>query len=284
MQFLNILTMGVTLLCLSGCQSGQESQAAAEGYTLVWSDEFDVDGRPNSENWTYEDGFVRNEELQWYQPENAFCENGWLVIEGRRQTVPNPRYDPQSRDWKRSRQEAHYTAASLKTSGLQEWLYGRFEIRARIDRRPGLWPAIWTLGSARGWPGCGEIDIMEYYDDSILANACWAGQRRGPQWDSSKKPVDAFNDPDWGSKVHVWRMDWDADKIELYVDDALLNTIEIEKTLNPRTGITPFREPHYLLLNLAIGGTQGGDPSETTFPSRYEIDYVRVYQKKDGTE
>ncbi len=259
---------------------------AAEGYALVWSDEFNTDGPPDPNNWTHEQGFMRNQELQWYQLDNAFCENGWLIIEGRRENLSNPQYDPESRRWQRSREQAEYTSACLKTVGLQEWLYGRFEIRARIDTRPGLWPAIWTLGSARGWPGCGEIDIMEYYDDSILANACWVGgqseRRRGQRavWDGAKKPISEFNDPAWGSKIHVWRMDWDENAIQLFVDDTLLNTIEIEKTINERSGITPFREPHYLLLNLAIGGDRGGDPSQTTFPSRYEIDYVRVYQKQ----
>lgn len=271
----------MVMLCWLGCQSNAEkAPMAPNGYQLVWSDEFNTDGRPDPNNWTYEHGFERNEELQWYQPENAFCKDGWLVIEARRENVPNPQYDPQSHSWRRRRKEAHYTSACVKTIGLQQWLYGRFEIRARIDRHPGLWPAIWTLGSARGWPGCGEIDIMEYYDDSILANACWTGRGRGAIWDTEKIPVSQFNDPDWGSKVHLWRMDWDADKIAIFVDDQLLNTIEIEKTINPRTGITPFREPQYLLLNLAIGGTRGGDPLETTFPSRYEIDYVRVSQKR----
>ncbi len=281
---------GVMRVCLTAVicwwgSCGAASQPSAdigayEGYRLVWSDEFETDGQPDPNNWTYEHGFVRNEELQWYQPENAFCEGGWLIIEARRETVANPQYDPDSRRWQHRRKQAEYTSACLKTIGLQEWLYGRFEIRAKIETRPGLWPAIWTLGSARGWPGCGEIDIMEYYDDSILANACWVGAGRGAQWDEFKKPVSAFNDPDWGEKVHVWRMDWDKDAIRLYVDGELLNTIEIEKTFNPRTGITPFREPHYLLLNLAIGGTRGGDPSGTAFPSRYKIDHVRVYQRK----
>lgn len=273
------------LLC--GCQPNQTVMVdpanayADAGYRLVWADEFNTNGRPDPNNWTYEHGFVRNEEQQWYQPENAFCEDGWLIIEARRQSVPNPRYEPGSRNWRRRRQEADYTSACLKTISLHEWLYGRFEIRAKIQTQDGLWPAIWTLGRASPWPACGEIDIMEYYDDSILANACWAeGRRRRAVWDTVKKPVSKFNDPDWGDKVHIWRMDWDENAIKLYVDDELLNTIEIEKTVNPRTGITPFRRPHYLLLNLAIGGTRGGDPSQTPFPSQYKIDYVRIYQKQ----
>ena len=276
------LPVAVMCLLVSCSQTVRlDSANVYDDYQLVWSDEFEIDGPPNPANWTYERGFVRNEELQWYQPENAFCENGQLVIEGRRETKSNPGYLSRSRNWRRNREFAGYTSACVLSRGLQEWTYGRFEIRAKIDTRRGLWPAIWTLGSARSWPGCGEIDIMEYYDDSILANACWSDGSRQSQWDATQKPLSEFNDPEWGSKFHVWRMDWDESQIQLFVDDILLNTIEIDQTVHPDLGISPFREPHYILLNLAIGGNRGGDPSGTTFPSRYQIDYVRVYQKND---
>lgn len=259
------------------CCAGESTE-----YKLVWADEFNKDGRPDPNNWTYEQGFVRNEELQWYQPESARCENGLLVIEARRERLPNPAYDASSNNWRRSRQFAEYTSACLKTSGLHNWTFGRFEMRGRIDTRAGLWPAFWTLGSARGWPGCGEIDIMEYYRGLLLANACWAGERRWTAiWDDLKKPITDFGDPaKWSSKFHVWRMDWDKENIRLYVDDVLLNAIELSKTINRTPDqANPFHEPHYILLNLAIGGANGGDPSPTEFPSRFEVDYIRVYQK-----
>ncbi len=272
----------IGIMVVGGCGQGRQTDVGKMGdYVLVWADEFNEDGRPNPANWTYEHGFVRNEELQWYQPENAFCEGGMLIIEARRERVPNPRYTPDSRSWRRSRQYAEYTSACLKRPGLGEWKYGRFLIRAKIDARPGLWPAIWTLGSARGWPGCGEIDIMEYYRGLILANACWDGGGGRPAWDDLKKPIEAFGDPDWSKKFHIWRMDWDEAEIRLYVDDLLLNTIDLSKTINnDDERANPFHEPHYILLNMAIGGTQGGDPLGTAFPARFEVDYVRVYQKK----
>jgi beta-glucanase (GH16 family) len=251
-------------------------------YKLVWADEFNRDGRPDPNNWTYEQGFVRNDELQWYQADNARCEKGMLIIEARRERLPNPNYDPNSNNWRRNRQYAECTSACLKTPGLHNWTFGRFEMRGRIDTRAGLWPAFWTLGSARSWPGCGEIDIMEYYRGMLLANACWAGERRWVGiWDDLKKPITEFGDPAvWSSKFHIWRMDWDKDNIKLYVDDELLNTIELSKTINQTPDkANPFHEPHYILLNLAIGGANGGDPSQTEFPARFEIDYVRVYQK-----
>ena len=271
----------VAIAMLSSCRTPQT--AYSDGYKLVWADEFNVDGRPDPNNWTYEHGFVRNEELQWYQPENATCKDGLLVIEGKRERRANPNYDPDSNSWRRKRRYAEYTSACLKTKGLHQWTYGRFEMRGRIDVRPGLWPAFWTLGSARSWPGCGEIDIMEFYRGMLLANACWAsGQQWRPVWDDLRKPITEFTDPDWASKFHIWRMDWDEDAIKLYVDDELLNTIELSKTINQTPdGANPFSEPHYILLNLAIGGANGGDPSQTQFPSRFEIDYVRVYQKSN---
>jgi beta-glucanase (GH16 family) len=260
------------------------SQAMENGYTLVWADEFNIDGRPDPGNWTYENGHVRNYEAQWYQPDNAICTNGMLVIEGRRERVPNSNHVPGSNDWKTKWKYAEYTSACLITKGLHSWKYGRFEMRAKIDVRPGLWPAFWTLGIDGKWPGNGEIDIMEYYRGKLLANAFWGAERQyEPQKSTTKTPIDSLGDPNWSNQFHIWQMDWDAESIKLFVDGQLLNEIKLEKTFNPpgSTIENPFKQPHYILVNLAIGGSAGGDPSGTDFPSRYEIDYVRVYQEKE---
>src|SRR2546430_16803472 len=111
---------------------------------LVWADEFDRDGPPDSSKWTYEQGFVRNEELQWYRPENARVEHGQLIIEARRERIANPAFDSGGRSWRAHRASAEYTSASLTTRGLARWQYGRFEMRARIDLRAGLWAGFWT--------------------------------------------------------------------------------------------------------------------------------------------
>jgi beta-glucanase (GH16 family) len=250
---------------------------------LVWSDEFNKDGRPDPNKWTYERGFVRNQELQWYQPENARCENGMLIIEGRRQRKENPRYRTDGRDWRQNREYAEYTSASLTTRRLHSWKFGRFEMRGRIDTRPGLWPAFWTLGIEGSWPSNGEIDIMEYYRGVLLANAAWATEKRWvPKWDDIKKPITEFKDPNWSEKFHIWKMDWDADSIKLYVDDMLLNEVDLTRTINEdKQGKNPFHQPHYIILNLAIGGKAGGDPSNTEFPAKFEVDYVRIYQKQN---
>jgi beta-glucanase (GH16 family) len=250
-------------------------------YSLVWADEFDADGAPNPRNWAYESGFVRNQELQWYQPENARVAGGYLVIEARRERQASPRSEAGSSDSRRGREFAEYTSSSLMTRGLHAWQYGYFEMRARIDTRAGLWPAWWTLGTSGRWPHNGEIDIMEYYRGNLLANAAWGGATRGRAiWDDVRKPVASLG-TDWSSLFHVWRMLWDEKSIRLSVDDVWLNDIDLEGTTNQDgSGVNPFRQPHYMIVNLAIGGTQGGDPSATTFPVKYEIDYVRVYQRQ----
>lgn len=251
------------------------------GYRLVWSDEFNSGSAPDPQNWTFENGFVRNQELQWYQPQNARVEGGLLVIEARRERQANPRYEAGSTDWRRGREAAEYTSASLMTRGLHTWQYGYFEMRARIDTRDGLWPAWWTLGASGNWPHNGEIDIMEYYRGNLLANAAWgAAAPYRPIWDDVRKPIAALGDADWSKKFHAWRMLWDERSIRLSVDDVWMNDVDLTRTINEDgSGINPMRQPHYMLVNLAIGGTSGGDPSRTTFPARFEVDYIRVYQK-----
>ena len=250
------------------------------GLALVWADEFNGTGDVDPSKWTYERGFVRNRELQWYQPRNARQADGLLIIEARRERIANPDFDARSSDWRRNREFAEYTSASLLTRGLHSWRYGRFEMRGRIDTRPGLWPAFWTLGVTGSWPHNGEIDIMEYYRGLLLANVAWGGSKPFEAiWADSRTPIDSFKQAGWAGAFHVWRMDWDERAIELSVDGTRLNRVDLTRTVNrDGSGTNPLHQPHYLLLNLAIGGTQGGDPAKTSFPARFEVDYVRVYQ------
>jgi beta-glucanase (GH16 family) len=284
---LRVLMMAF-IVVLSACTHSRKlddkitSAYEREGYKLVWSDEFNGNGAADSSNWKYENGFVRNEEFQWYQRDNAFCRNGVLVIEARHETKPNPSYQEGSRDWRRSRKNIEYTSSSINTLGKHAWMYGRFVMRGRIDISNGLWPAWWTLGVAGGWPANGEIDIMEFYRKKLLANIACLGPERKAEWFSKTKAIDSLGGASWASKFHTWRMDWDENEIALYVDDMLMNKVELSKLVNKDgSGINPFKQPHYMLLNLAIGGQNGGDPSNTKFPNRYEVDYVRVYQKNN---
>lgn len=250
------------------------------GYKLAWADEFNKDGAPDTTNWKFEKGFVRNHEAQWYQPQNANCKNGILTIEANKEHIPNPIYTAGSNNWKNNREFIDYTSSSMNTRGQHSWQYGRFVMRARIDVDAGIWPAFWTLGVSKPWPSNGEIDIMEYYRGNLLANiACGTAKANNAKWYSTKKPLDSLG-AGWSKKFHVWRMDWDETAISLFVDDKLLNRVELNDLVNrDGSNFNPFMQPHYVLLNLAIGGDNGGDPSSTTFPRLYEIDYVRVYQK-----
>ncbi len=246
-------------------------------WKLVWSDEFNTNGPPDPANWNYEHGFVRNQELQWYQPENAFCTNGLLVIEARQEHKLNPDFVTNSTNWKTSREWIDYTSASITSRRLREFKYGKFEMCARIDTRPGSWPAFWTLGAQPGigWPACGEVDIMEFYRSNVLANLGY-GLDQKTKWLAVRKPVAELGGNAWSQEFHIWTMEWDDRKIDLRLDGQLMNHLELGDADNADRG-NPFHRPVYIILNQAIGAI-GGDPSHTKFPVRFEVDWVRVYQ------
>ena len=278
--------MGMALgaCALSACAQTNPApvSSAPNGMKLVWSDEFDHDGAPDPKNWTFETGYARNEEDQWYQSDNATVKDGSLVIEARREQKPNPTFQEGATDWRTKRRNIEFTSSSLSTDKLHSFTYGRFEMRARIPIQIGLWPAFWTVGQSGEWPKGGEIDIMEFYRGKVLANVAWGtNQRWNAKWNSKSKAVADWNDPQWAQKFHIWAMDWDVDKITLSLDGEVLNTQPLAETVNSDgTGINPFTRPQFIILNLALGGQNGGDLSKTEFPQRYEVDYVRVYQKQ----
>lgn len=250
---------------------------SADAWKLVWHDEFDTNGPPDPANWNYERGFVRNQELQWYQPENAFCTNGLLVIEAQRDHKSNPNFVTNSANWKTSREWIDYTSASITSRRLRAFKYGKFEMRARIDTRSGSWPAFWTLGvqPGIGWPACGEVDIMEFYTNNVLANFGYSLDRK-TKWLAVRKPVAELGGDAWSKEFHTWTMEWDEKKIDLRLDGQRMNHLELADADKADRG-NPFHRPVYLILNQAIGAN-GGDPSRTTFPIRFEVDWVRVYQ------
>lgn len=273
-------------------QPQANSAQDVQGWKLVWSDEFNTEGRLDSKYWNYEEGFMRNHEDQWYQSDNAYCKDGCLVIEARKEKKvrKNPGYDKVSKQWPHTVENIKYTSASVNTAGKKEFLYGRVEVRAKIPTASGAWPAIWLLGRGMDWPSNGEIDMMEFYRKQgvphILANACWGTDKPWTaKWNSKAVPFSHFTDrdPQWTEKFHTWRMDWDEQSIKLYLDDELLNEIRQDQAVNGKLGLgeQPFKKPQYLLLNLALGGDNGGEIADDALPMKYLIDYVRVYQKEN---
>lgn len=254
---------------------------AAQKRKLVWQDEFNYQGLPDSSKWAYETDHVRNMEEQYYtraRKENARVENGCLVIEARKETYPNALYDAKRVNWKYRDSLASYTSASIVTLGKKYFRYGRLEIRAKLPKGLGVWPAIWMLGKNRqtvGFPWCGEVDIMEF-----------VGHDSGHVHASLHYPIDtAGNSRSKGGEIkvdqpynafHVYAIEWSRKRIDYYFDDSLYHSVDISSiTFNRKN---PFRKPFFLLINLALGGSWGREIDDAILPQQFLIDYVRVYK------
>lgn len=254
-----------------------------EGYRLVWHDEFNGKGKPNPKKWRPETGFTRNQEMQWYQLKNARQSGGRLIITGKKESFPNPNYEEGSKDWRKNRKTIEYTSASLTTKGKFSVTYGILEARVRFKPVEGMWPAFWTTGVTENWPSCGEIDILEYYRGKYLANFVWGAKKPWTGvWRSKTVSVDDYRakDPRWDDKFHVFKLDWDEERLRIFIDDELVNEISTAEAVNQRFNKVenPFRQPHFIIINLALGAN-GGSLDKLDFPARYEVDYVRVYQR-----
>ncbi|MDD6975941.1 MAG: glycoside hydrolase family 16 protein [Bacteroidales bacterium] len=251
-------------------------------YKLVFSAEFDQDNEDLTKVWSFEEGSkIRNDEDQFYSKskENAFTKDGFLHIVARRNHLGSDGITHS------------YTSASLTTQHSFVYCYGKVEVRAKIPTGGGMWPAIWQVGNTYIWPQNGELDIMEYYREKIMANVAYGGTANySPTWRSSSHPMSGFEakNPNWRNEFHIWLLEWDYDWIRIYLDGELLNQVSVNETVNK--GVdgnyeNPYRyhRPgfgHYLWLNLAIGGNNGGTIDNSLFPAEYLIDYVRVYQKE----
>jgi beta-glucanase (GH16 family) len=240
---------------------------SAQQYELIWADEFDYKGLPDPDKWGYESGFVRNNEAQYYtkyRKENARVENGMLIIEARREKY----------------QKARYTSASLNTFSKKHFLYGRIEVRAKLPVGKGTWPAIWMLGTnikEKGWPLCGETDIMENVGfDSLKIHANIHTGAYNHVQKTNKGNSIIINNP-W-ENFHIYALEWTKNRMDFFVDGQKYFTFENDRAGDERTW--PYDKPQYLLLNLAIGGSWGGQEgiNDASFPHKYYIDYVRFYQ------
>ncbi len=235
------------------------------GWTLVWSDEFNYNGLPDSTKWTYDVGNSGwgNKELEYYtrsRLKNARVQDSVLIIEADSESY----------------QGSNYTSARLVSVGTGNWTYGRFEVRAMLPYGRGTWPAIWMLPTQwtygnGGWPDNGEIDIMEHvgYDPEVIHASIHCDNSNATNTLYVKDATAAF---------HVYAMEWSQDTISIFVDSTKYFTY-----VNNHSGYQswPFDKDFHFILNLAVGGTWGGlygvDP--TVFPQKMIIDYVRAYKK-----
>jgi len=271
------------VLLLAACNAHKGADLVAPNppaeRKLVWSDEFNYSGLPDTTKWGYEEGFVRNQEPQYYtirRLENCRVENGMLVIEARKETWPNAAYKPGSAQ----DSVAAYTSASINTLYKQAWQYGRVEVRAKLPAGRGTWPAIWMMGENRpqvGWPSCGEIDIMEFLgkDPSTVYGTVHYPDTTASKYGSLGGKIAINNAAD---DFHLFAIEWDRQKISFYYDTQQYFVFDVKNSQH--TSANPFQRKCYLLLNLALGrqGSWPGPTDDSILPCRYYIDYVRVYQ------
>jgi beta-glucanase (GH16 family) len=270
------------LLAISALSIDTVAAQKKKDWKLVWSDEFNYTGLPDSTKWGYEVGHVRNNEQQYYtnaRKENAWVNNGVLTITGRKEDYTNRFYKQGSANWKYKDSLVNYTSASINTLGKVAWKYGRIEVSAKMPHGGGMWPAIWMMGAnikEVSWPLCGEIDIMEFignhpediygtihYPDSVTAKHHSSGSKI-----LSDKLANDF---------HVYAIEWDDQKIDIYFDDKKYHTFNINDAGSGDNN--PFRKPFYILLNLAMGANWPGPIDDKVLPQQFVVDYVRVYNK-----
>jgi len=268
--------VGAVYGCLHLEAKGQQKES------LVWSDEFNYQGLPDSTKWSYDIGDAcdqpagcgwGNAELQYYTDKNlnnARVTDGHLIIEARKEDKHNSKY----------------TSARLVTRKKGDWKYGRIEVRAKLPSGRGTWPAIWMLSTDwknGGWPDSGEIDIMEhvgFMPDSILGTVHTAAYNHSIHTQRG----DSIMISDVERKFHNYSIDWSEEKIDFFVDDLKYFTFTNE---GKGTAEWPFDEYFHLILNLAVGGHWGGahGVDDSIWPQQLLIDYVRVYapSRKDST-
>jgi beta-glucanase (GH16 family) len=250
----------------------QTIKTSSGEWELIWNEEFNYEGLPDSTKWSFDvdgnDSGWGNNEKQYYtkaDKRNAWVQDGFLTITA----------------LKDSMEGKPYTSARLRTKGKGDWLYGRFEIRAKNPTGLGTWPAIWMLPTDwayGGWPASGEIDIMEnvgYDPDTIVGSAHTQKYNHLIGTQKSAKIYFPTNYTDY----HVYALEWETDEYRLFIDDEHYYTFKKE---GADFESWPFDKPFHLLLNLAIGGNWGGKMGidDSLFPHKFSVDYVRVYQRK----
>ena len=233
--------------------------AMAQDYSLVWSEEFDSPSL-NSETWNIETGYGKNYEAQLYSTssENLKIENGQLVITAN------------------IHDENEYTSARINTLNKQHFKYGKIEVRAKLPKGRGTWPAIWMLGInhlTKGYPYCGEIDIMEHVGKSPdeLHGAVHYPEKNEELISNS----DQLNIENLENEYHVYSIEWNRKEITYYIDGKEYFKFDISEA-NQCFKKNVFRKPFYLIINLALGGKWAGEIDDTIFPARFYVDYIKI--------
>ena len=235
-----------------------------ENEVLIWSDEFETSGNPCNDNWLYDigngSGGWGNNESQFYTRENAIVQDNVLKIKAKKETYRG----------------YSYTSSRMKTQNKFSFTYGRVEVRAKLPSGGGTWPGIWMLGddiTTVGWPGCGEIDIMEHRGNNqgVTSSAIHmaAGYGNTPFVHERDRVSDV------STNFHTYGIDWTKDKIDFTVDGFVHYTYSPANKTNSNW---PFNKPQFIILNVAMGGSLGGAIDPAFAESSMEIDYVRVYQ------
>ena len=260
-----------------GTPAISETGGIPGGFRLVWSDEFDVAGLPDSTRWSYDiernaAGWYNNE-LQYYgnaRIENSRVENGLLEITARHEDLSTAGLP----DWGGQR----YSSARLVTRDKASWRYGFFEIRAKLPCGVGTWPAIWMLSAPpqTQWPDDGELDIMEHvgFDPGVVHATAHTGAYNHTR---NNHRTATTTIPDACTAFHRYQLYWTANRVAVGVDDHNYYQYSNDHSGNAEW---PFDSPQYLILNIAVGGDWGGQQgvNDAIFPIEMQIDYVRVYQ------
>ena len=244
-----------------------------EGRKLVWADEFNNVGQPDNERWNFDlgDGCPNvcgwgNNELEYYtnNAKNVRVENDILIIEAHKDSMGGK----------------GFTSTRIVSKHKGDWLYGRIEIKAKLPRGKGTWPAIWMLSTDwkyGGWPASGEIDIMEHvgYDPGVIHGTIHTESYNHIKQTQKEGKVNVADAQD---AFHVYAIDWTATKMDFYVDANLYHSIP--RGTNDTFKEWPFNQKFHLIMNLAVGGNWGGAQGidESIWPQKMEVDYVRVYQ------
>jgi beta-glucanase (GH16 family) len=248
---------------------GEVGPPEGVAWWLFWHDEFDGDSVDETK-WSVFDGhIVKNGELQYYDPEDVYLENGRLVLRSRKHDPPVIRQHPDGYE-----AEFEYTSGLVETPGLFSHTYGWIEVRAKLPSTQGIWPAHWMLGDSFpeiGWPRCGEIDIMEllgHEPETVYFTRHWG--------DPYEYRGTSHTGPDFSQDFHTFALRWTADTMSWYVDGLL----RYETSIIDAGSI--YWQPFYLILNTAVGGYWPGFPNlSTVFPQYHEIEYVRWYVESD---